>query len=44
LSHVRNDAVLGRYNFGSYKYWGDRIKFKDSIEFKQTALHSQKHR
>ena len=44
LSGVRNDALLGRYNFGAYTYRGDRIKFTDSIEFKQTTLHFQKHR
>ncbi len=44
LSHVRNDALLGKYNFGAYTYWGDRIKCTDSIEFKQTALHFQKDR
>ncbi len=37
LSHVRNDAVLRNYNFGAYTYWGDRIKFTDSIEFKHFA-------
>ena len=37
LSHIRNDNVLGNYNFGAYTYWGDRIKFKDSIEFKHIA-------
>ena len=44
LSGIRNDAVLGKYNFGAYTYWGDRIKCTDSIEFKHTALHFQKHR
>ena len=44
LSGIRNDAVLGKYNFGAYTYWGDRIKLKDSIEFKQTAQYFQKHR
>jgi len=44
LSGIRNDALLGKYNFGAYTYWGDRIKCTDSIEFKQTALHFQKHR
>ena len=37
VSHVRNDPVLRNYNFGAYRYWGDRITFKDSIEFKQYA-------
>ncbi len=44
LSGVRNDELLGRYNFGAYTYRGDRIKFTDTIEFKQTDLHFQKHR
>ena len=39
LSGIRNDALLGRYNFGAYTYRGDRIKFSDSIEFKQTYPH-----
>ncbi len=34
LSGIRNDALLGRYNFGAYTYRGDRINFKDSVEFK----------
>jgi transglutaminase-like putative cysteine protease len=34
LSHIRNDYVLGRYGFAAYRYWGDRIRIKDSIEFK----------
>jgi transglutaminase-like putative cysteine protease len=37
LSHVRNDPVLRNYNFGAYTYWGDRIKFTDSVEFKHFA-------
>ena len=37
VSHTRNDAVLRNYNFGAYRYWGDRITFKDSIEFKHFA-------
>ena len=39
LSGIRNDSLLGKYNFGAYTYRGDRIKFKDSIEFKQTYPH-----
>jgi transglutaminase-like putative cysteine protease len=35
LSHVRNDKVLNNYHFGRYIYWGDRARFKDSIEFKR---------
>jgi len=35
FSHIRNDEILQNYHFASYKYWGDRVKLKDSIEFKQ---------
>ncbi len=35
FSHVRNDEVLRNYHFASYRYWGDRVKLKDSIEFSQ---------
>jgi len=34
LSHIRNDDVLGRYGFAAYRYWGDRVRIKDSVEFK----------
>ncbi|MCH8120941.1 MAG: transglutaminase domain-containing protein [Planctomycetes bacterium] len=34
LSYIRNDEVLHNYNFSLYRYWGDRVRFKDSIEFK----------
>lgn len=44
LSGIRNDSLLGRYNFGAYTYRGDRIKFTDSIEFKHTAPHSRNNR
>ncbi len=37
LSHVRNDEVLDSYAFGAYRYWGDRVGFKDSVEFKFPA-------
>jgi len=37
LSHIRNDEMLDNYGFGAYRYWGDRVGFKDSIEFKQLA-------
>lgn len=37
LSHIRNDEVLGNYNFGMYRYWGDKPRLKESIEFKRTA-------
>ena len=44
LSHVRNDPVLGKYNFAAYTYWGDKIKFSDSIEFKHFAPLTSKSR
>ncbi|HEC02609.1 MAG TPA: transglutaminase domain-containing protein, partial [Phycisphaerales bacterium] len=34
LSHVRNDYVLDNHNFGAFKYWGDRVRITDSIEFR----------
>jgi len=34
LTHIRNDEVLNNYQFAGYKYWGDRAKVTDSIEFK----------
>jgi len=37
LSYIRNDEVLRSYNFSLYRYWGDRVRFKDSIEFKRPA-------
>ena len=37
LSHIRNDEVLGNYNFDMYRYWGDKPRFKESIEFKRSA-------
>jgi hypothetical protein len=37
LSHIRNDEVLDNHNLGKYKYWGDRVRPKDSIEFKLLA-------
>jgi len=37
LSYVRNDEILNNYHFARYTYWGDRARFKDSIEFKQPA-------
>jgi len=44
LSHLRNDPVLGKYNFAAYTYWGDKIKFSDSIEFKHFAPLTSKSR
>jgi transglutaminase-like putative cysteine protease len=37
LSHIRNEQVLGYRSFGRYKYWGDKVRFTDSIEFKRPA-------
>ncbi len=37
LSYIRNDEVLHNYNFSLYRYWGDRVRLKDSIEFKRPA-------
>jgi len=34
LSHIRNDETLDGYGFGAYRYWGERVGFKDSVEFK----------
>lgn len=36
FSHIRNDDVLQNYHYASYKYWGDRVTLKDSVEFKQS--------
>jgi len=35
LNHIRNDEVINNSHFAGYKYWGDRAKVKDSIEFKR---------
>jgi len=37
LTNVRSDEILNNYHFARYMYWGDRTRFKDSIEFKQPA-------
>lgn len=37
LTHIRNDEVINNYHFAGYKYWGDRAKVKDSIEFKRIS-------
>lgn len=34
LSHVRNDRVLNNHQFGAFRYWGDKVKITDSIEFR----------
>lgn len=38
FSHIRNDEVLQNYHFASYKYWGDKVRMKDSIEVKKSAF------
>jgi len=42
FSHIRNDEVLQNYHFASYRYWGDRVRLKDSIEFRQPTLTNSK--
>ena len=37
LSHIRNDYVLDNRNFGTFKYWGDRVSLTDSVEFRFPA-------
>jgi transglutaminase-like putative cysteine protease len=37
FSHIRNDEILRNYHFASYRYWGDNVKLKDSIEFRRPA-------
>jgi len=37
LNHIRNDEVINNYHFAGYKYWGDRARVKDSIEFKRIS-------
>ena len=37
LTHVRNDEVINNYHFAGYKYWGDRARVTDSIEFKRIS-------
>lgn len=37
VSHIRNDPVLRNYGFGAYRYWGDRITLKDSIDFRHVG-------
>ena len=38
FSHIRNDEVLRNYQFFRYTYRGERVKFSDSIEFKQPDI------
>ena len=33
LSHIRNDEILGDHSFGAYIFWGDKPRFKESIDF-----------
>ena len=42
FSHIRNDEILRNYHFASYKYWGDKVRLKDSIEFKRPARQNSK--
>ena len=35
LSHIRNDEVLQNYHYAKYNYFGDRVRLKEKIEFKQ---------
>ena len=44
LSHIRNDYVLDNHNFGTYKYWGDKVRLTDSIEFRFPAQSSRESR
>ena len=37
LNHIRNDKVINNSHFAGYKYWGDRARVKDSIEFKRIS-------
>ena len=34
LSNIRNDDMLGDHSFGAYVFWGDKPRFKESIDFK----------
>ena len=42
FSHIRNDEILRNFHFASYRYWGDKVKLKDSIEFAQPASSNSK--
>jgi len=42
FSNTRNDAILRNYHFCSYSYWGDRVRLRDSIEFKRPSFPSKK--
>lgn len=37
LSHIRNDEILGDNPFGAYIFWGDKPRFKESIDFEPFA-------
>lgn len=37
VSHVRSDPVLRNYNLSAYRYWGDRVTVKDSVDFRHFA-------
>ena len=34
LSHTRNDEILGDNSFGAYFFWGDKPRFKESVDLK----------
>lgn len=36
-SHIRNDETLDNFDFYTYKYWGDKPIFGESIKFKLPA-------
>jgi transglutaminase-like putative cysteine protease len=35
FSNIRNDEVLRNYHFTLYRYWGDKVRLKESIEFRR---------
>lgn len=38
FTHIRNDNVLDNYHLYWDSYWGDKVKVKDSIEFRQSDI------
>jgi transglutaminase-like putative cysteine protease len=44
LTNIRNDEAINNYHFAGYKFWGDRARVKDSIEFKSISPNFQKSR
>lgn len=45
LSHIRNDDILRDNGFGAYNFWGDKPRFKESIDFKYVSpfMHKSHH-